>query len=121
MKYIAYFIIGSLFTNGVPHFVQGVSGNSFQSPFAKPPGIGESSPLVNVLWGAFNFAAGYTLLAYVGFFELGLNLYTLAFMSGALIFAVILAIHFGKVRNASYKNDYNNTGCCRSAESDGIL
>lgn len=100
MIYLAYFITGCLFINGVPHFVQGISGNSFQSPFAKPPGVGESSPLVNVLWGASNFVAGYALLAYVGFFALGINLPTFIFLSGALITAVGLALHFGKVRNA---------------------
>lgn len=99
MIYLAYFVTGCLLTNGVPHFVQGISGNSFQSPFAKPPGIGESSPLVNVLWGTFNFLAGYALLVYTGFFDLGMNLPTLAFLSGAIICAVGLALHFGKVRN----------------------
>ena len=99
MIYIGCFFIGVLFINGIPHFVQGVSGNPFQSPFAKPPGIGESPPLVNALWGGFNFIAGYALLKYVGFFELGINLCTLALVSGGLITAVGLAIHFGKVRN----------------------
>ena len=48
--------------NGVPHFVQGISGNPFPSPFAKPPGLGDSSPLVNVLWGFGNLVAGALLL-----------------------------------------------------------
>ena len=29
----------------------------FQTPFASPPGIGKSSPVVNVLWGFLNLAA----------------------------------------------------------------
>lgn len=99
MTYLAYFFAGLLIVNGTPHFVQGISGNPFQSPFAKPPGIGESSPLVNVLWGSFNFVVGYALLSYAGFFELGLNLYTLALLAGGLITAVVLSLHFGKVRN----------------------
>ena len=52
--------------NGIPHFFQGICGNRFQSPFARPPGIGESSPLVNVLWGAFNFGLGGFLLTGFG-------------------------------------------------------
>jgi hypothetical protein len=51
-----------LLANGVPHFVQGISGHPFQTPFAKPRGVGESSPVVNVLWGFLNLAAGFTLL-----------------------------------------------------------
>jgi hypothetical protein len=49
--YVLEFVSGLLLTNGVPHFVQGVCGNRFQSPFGYPPGIGESSPLSNTLWG----------------------------------------------------------------------
>jgi hypothetical protein len=100
MIYVAYFFIGALFINGIPHFVQGISGNLFQSPFAKPPGVGESSPLVNVLWGAFNLSAAYVWLAYAGFFEFGMNGNTFALVSGALVTAIFLSVHFGKVRNA---------------------
>ena len=100
MILVVYFFSGVFLVNGVPHFVHGISGNPFQSPFASPPGIGESSPLVNVLWGAFNFIIGYVLLAYGGFFELGINLPSLVFTSGGLAIAIILAVHFGRVRNA---------------------
>ena len=100
MVFVIYFYAGVFLVNGVPHFVHGISGNPFQSPFASPPGIGESSPVVNVLWGAANFIGGYLLLAYAGFFELGLNLSSLSFVGGCLAIAVVLALHFGKVRNA---------------------
>ena len=60
--YVLQFVSGLLLANGVPHFVQGVSGHRFQSPFASPPGVGESSPLVNVLWGFANLAAGFAIL-----------------------------------------------------------
>ena len=49
--YLLEFLSGALLTNAISHSVQGVSGAPFQSPFASPPGIGESSPLSNVLWG----------------------------------------------------------------------
>jgi hypothetical protein len=35
---IAYFFGGAFLSNAVPHFVSGVTGRPFQSPFAKPPG-----------------------------------------------------------------------------------
>ena len=60
--YVLEFVSGLLLTNGVPHFVQGVCGNLFQSPFGYPPGIGESSPLSNTLWGFANLGAGFVLL-----------------------------------------------------------
>jgi hypothetical protein len=60
--YLLQFVAGVFLANGVPHFVQGISGHWFQSPFASPPGIGESSPVVNVLWGFLNLAVGFALL-----------------------------------------------------------
>jgi hypothetical protein len=59
--YIACFFAGAFLANTVPHFVHGISGDWFPSPFANPPGRGLSSPLVNVLWGLGNLVAGYVL------------------------------------------------------------
>ena len=53
--YVLHFIAGAVLANGVPHFVQGICGNKFQTPFARPRGVGESSALVNVIWGWVNF------------------------------------------------------------------
>jgi uncharacterized membrane protein YdcZ (DUF606 family) len=60
--YIACVFAGIFLTNAIPHFVNGVSGNSFPTPFANPPGKGLSSPLINVLWALANFLVGYILL-----------------------------------------------------------
>jgi hypothetical protein len=65
----AFFFGGALLANFVPHFVAGVSGRSFPSPFARPPFRGLSSPAVNVLWGLFNLAVAYALLVVVGSFD----------------------------------------------------
>jgi hypothetical protein len=96
--YLAYFFGGAFLANSVPHFVQGVSGNRFQSPFASPPGVGESSPLVNAIWGMLNFVISYLLLR-IGSFDPspGLDLYTAAL--GFVLMAIILAWHFGRMRN----------------------
>lgn len=75
---VAHFFAGVFLANGVPHFVNGISGNPFQTPFASPPAIGESSPTINVLWGTANFVIGLWLLR-VGEFELGLNSDMIAF------------------------------------------
>lgn len=97
--YIAHFFAGFFLVNGVPHFVQGISGNSFQSPFARPPGVGESSAVVNVLWGFTNFVIGYVLLFEIGAFSVGLNIDTLITGAGALLTSIALAWHFARVRN----------------------
>lgn len=67
---VAYFFGGAFLANFVPHFVAGVSGRWFPSPFATPPFRGRSSPAVNVLWGLFNLALAYALLVVVGDLEL---------------------------------------------------
>jgi hypothetical protein len=59
--FIACFFAGAFLANTVPHYVQGISGNSFPTPFADPPGKGLSSPTINVLWALFNLVVGYVL------------------------------------------------------------
>lgn len=65
----AYFFGGVFLANFTPHFIAGVSGRSFYSPFAKPPFRGLSSPAVNILWALFNLALAYALLVVIGSFE----------------------------------------------------
>jgi hypothetical protein len=60
--YLAAFFSGAFLANTVPHFIHGVSGDSFPSPFSHPPGKGLSSPTVNVLWACLNLLIGYILL-----------------------------------------------------------
>jgi hypothetical protein len=97
--YLLQFVSGLLLANGVPHFVQGISGNWFQSPFATPRGIGESSPLVNVLWGFANLAIGFAILW--SFAPKGSEVVAewMLVGLGILVSAVFLAWHFGNVRS----------------------
>jgi hypothetical protein len=60
-NYVACFFAGMFIANFVPHFIHGVSGDPFPSPFSNPPGKGLSSPTVNVYWGLFNLLVGYLL------------------------------------------------------------
>src|SRR6202042_857335 len=97
--FLLQFVAGLFLANGVPHFVQGISGAWFQTPFASPPGVGESSPVVNVLWGFLNLAAGFALL--FAFWPKGSGVvaeWSLVAL-GALVMAVALARHFGRVRS----------------------
>ncbi len=98
--YLAHFVAGLFAANGIPHFVNGISGKRFQSPFASPPGVGESSPLVNVIWGIINFIIGYVLIYGVGTFVCGFTLNVLVFGIGVLVAAAALASYFGRLRGS---------------------
>ena len=98
--YVAYFFAGAFLANGVPHFVQGVCGHRFQSPFASPPGVGESSPIINVVWGWFNFlVAGVLLWIFSSPLPPRLG-GCVAVALGMLLMGLLLASHFGKVRGS---------------------
>ena len=60
--FIMLFFGGAFVANFFPHFVEGVTGDMFPTPFADPPGQGMSSSTVNVLWALGNLVAGYFLL-----------------------------------------------------------
>jgi len=93
---LSYFFGGAFLANAVPHFVAGISGSPFQSPFASPPGQGLSPAIVNVLWGFFNLAVGYVLVVRVGRFDLRRTGHALALAAGILVMAVMLARTFGR-------------------------
>ena len=60
--YIAIFFAGIFLVNAIPHFIHGVSGQQFPTPFANPPGKGMSSATLNVVWGLANMLTGHFLL-----------------------------------------------------------
>jgi hypothetical protein len=94
--YIAYFFGGAFLANFVPHFVNGVSGNAFQSPFSTPPGEGLSSSTVNVLWGLLNLLIGYLLIGRVGKFDHKRMLHFILFGLGFVAMSLMLASAFGR-------------------------
>jgi hypothetical protein len=94
--YIAYFFGGAFLANAIPHFVNGVSGNPFQSPFAHPPGEGLSSAMTNVLWGFTNAVIAYLLLGKVGTFSLKSTRQVVAAAVGFLLMSIMLARAFGR-------------------------
>ena len=94
---LSYFFGGAFLANAVPHWVSGMMGRAFQSPFARPPGQGLSSSTVNVLWGFFNLIVGYLLVCRVGAFELRNAVHAAAVGSGALLLALGLARRFGRL------------------------
>jgi len=59
--YVGAFFSGLFLVNAVPHYVKGICGDKFPTPFAKPPGEGLSSAPVNVAWALLNMAVGVVL------------------------------------------------------------
>lgn len=93
--YLAAFFAGMFLANMVPHFVHGVSGDPFPSPFSKPPGRGLSSPVVNVLWALVNLVVGYVLLRTGHVFSAN-GTALLVFFAGIVVMSVQLSIAFQK-------------------------
>jgi ABC-type glycerol-3-phosphate transport system substrate-binding protein len=90
---IACFFAGTFFANAVPHFIHGISGDPFPTPFAKPPGKGLSSPTVNVFWALFNMVIGWLLfrtgrISADNYLSLGL------FFSGIALMAIMGSLSF---------------------------
>lgn len=94
--FLSYFFGGAFLANAVPHFVSGVTGRPFQTPFAKPPGEGLSSSTVNVCWSIFNALVGYMLVCRVGTFDLKSTPDVAASGLGVLLISLFSARHFGR-------------------------
>ena len=95
--YVAYFFGGAFLVNVLPHLTNGLSGRPFPTPFSSPPGQGESSALVNVLWAALNLLIAYLLISRVGVFELRRTRHVLLVGVGGLLMAVKLSLAFGSI------------------------
>lgn len=94
-NYVACFFAGVFLTNVVPHFVQGISGDRFPTPFSHPPGIGLSSPTVNVVWALFNLVVGYILFR-AGKVSNGDDLALIVFFAGIAALSVSSSARFAK-------------------------
>ena len=105
LHYLSWFFGGAFLTNVIPHFVSGVMGRAFQSPFAKPSGEGLSSSTVNVLWGFLNLVAGYVLVCRVGDFDLHSTADVAVLGLGALLLALMMARRFGRFHGGNAPTD----------------
>jgi hypothetical protein len=93
--YIACFFAGSFLANVVPHFVHGISGDRFPTPFAHPPGKGLSSPTVNVFWALFNLIVGYVLFR-VGKVSSGGDTALIVFFVGIAALSTMASVRFAE-------------------------
>ena len=93
--YAACFFAGMFLANFTPHFVHGISGDRFPTPFAHPPGKGLSSPTVNVAWALINLVAGYVLFR-IGKVSSGGDLALVVFFAGIAGLSIMSSVQFGK-------------------------
>jgi hypothetical protein len=91
--YFSGFWAGMFLANFTPHFINGISGDRFPTPFAKPPGKGLSSPTVNVIWALLNLLAAYFLFR-KGRVSAGDTLSLVVFFSGIALMSIFMSKRF---------------------------
>jgi hypothetical protein len=97
MQSVWLFFAGAFLCNAIPHLVSGLQGRPFPSPFARPPGRGDSSPVVNVVCGFVNL--GLALVLATRHLDQSVTVPdALAALAGGLVMGIFLASHFGKVQ-----------------------
>ena len=90
---VACFFSGAFLANFIPHFVKGVCGDRFPTPFANPPGKGLSSPLVNTIWGLLNLLFG-AVLFHAGKVASGGWLALVVFFAGITVLSLPMSVRF---------------------------
>jgi hypothetical protein len=97
MQNVWLFFAGAIFCNAIPHLASGLQGLPFPTPFARPRGRGDSTPVVNVVWGFVNLVLALVLATrHLDQPVTGQN--ALAALAGGLVMGLFLAAHFGKVQ-----------------------
>jgi hypothetical protein len=94
-NYLACFFAGAFLANSIPHYVYGIAGDRFPTPFAKPPGKGLSSPTLNVVWGLLNVVVGYVLIRTGKLWSAG-DLGLVIFFAGITVMSLMLGANFAK-------------------------
>lgn len=96
--YLAALGAGFFLANVMPHMTNGISGRDFPSPFADPPGVGLSSPTMNVIWALINLVLGYVLLR-VSKLKFNNTIGMIALFIGIAICTLMCAMSFGSNPN----------------------
>jgi hypothetical protein len=96
MQYVWPFLVGAFLCNSVPHLCAGLQGHPFPTPFARPRGVGDSSPVLNTLWGFANLVIALVIAGHWSMSDTRPDV--VAALVGALGTGLYLALHFGKVQ-----------------------
>jgi hypothetical protein len=114
MTYLLSFLCGLFTANGIPHFVNGVSGKDFHKPSVGKLARSVPSPLLNVIWGITNFALALLLRSACPGLHVGANLWFGAFALGFIFAAIGLSIYFpGRNKDRSTISIRSDSGAQR--------
>jgi hypothetical protein len=91
-NFLAAFFSGLFLANTIPHYVKGVCGDRFPTPFSTPSGKGLSSPIVNTLWALLNMVFGFILFRRAN--VASGNLPLLVFFLGVAAISIQASLHF---------------------------
>ena len=94
MDYIYPLLAGFFITNGVPHFIKGITGQTHMTPFLRV-----SPAWLNIVWAFVNFVIGLWILKVSGmkFGELtSFNTHSIAFLIGVFAMGLSAAWLFSK-------------------------
>jgi hypothetical protein len=103
MEIVLLFLSGLLCANGIPHFVNGISGKNFHNPSLHRLMPSVPSPLFNVIWGLLNFCLSLFILSFTSGLSFELNLKSFAFGFGFAFAAIGLSILFSKDQDRQTK------------------
>src|ERR1044072_3246552 len=97
--FIVAFLVGVFGTNVLPHFIKGITGSYFPTPFANPPGKGLSPPILNVTWACINLLLASSIFYFA---KIGQRKKTIwiGILIGSLCMAFYLANYFGRLLNS---------------------
>ena len=87
-QYVTSFFTGLFLVNSIPHYLHGIFGYSFPTPFADPPGVGLSSPSINLMWALFNMSMCF-LFYYLTKFNEKNRKKTILFVVGLLVMSLM--------------------------------
>ncbi|MBN9388252.1 MAG: hypothetical protein J0I20_09395 [Chloroflexi bacterium] len=105
LYHVAYFFGGLFLTNAIPHFVTGLMGRPFQTPFAHPSGVGLSTSTLNVVWAFINLVLGYVLVCQVGNFDLRSWADAITLGLALLLGGLFTAWNFGRINGGNNPED----------------
>jgi hypothetical protein len=96
IKPIVLFLAGLLLANGIPHFVNGISGRDFHNPSLHRFVPSVPSPLFNVIWGLLNFGVVIFLLTAADVLTIPVSGEAALFAGGFTFAAIGLSIFFNR-------------------------
>lgn len=97
-----YLLAGVIFSNGIPHMINGLSGRYWPKNSRLIPGVENayrqkkfgSSPVANFLWGMINLVITFLIVLGIGRFNFTLSLNLLCLLAGLLVGGVYVAWNF---------------------------